>query len=153
MINRLIISALISLRHSKVLRTKKWQSYKSHCCLNGIKFIISVLIQTTFWKTCKWTLMIRLNQSYLKPFIFLTLIFFFISSAADSRRKPRQTAACGFKQEVKELQQAAQHWGLLQDLGQRHSRAPREQRHGAQRGGKPDLCCLWQHHTSSASLN
>lgn len=56
---------------------------------------------------------------------------------ADTGRTPRQTAACGFKQEVEELQQTAQHWGLLQDPGQRHARAPQEQKHGTQRGGKP----------------
>lgn len=64
-----------------------------------------------------------------------------VSLAADARRKPRQIAARGFEQKVKELQQAAEHWGLLQDPGQRHGRAPREQKHGPQRGGKLQVQC------------
>lgn len=55
--------------------------------------------------------------------------------AAEPRRGPRQTPARGLQQEVQELQQAAQHWRLLQEPQHGERRAPGEQSNGAQRGG------------------
>lgn len=70
-------------------------------------------------------------------FFFIELTVFSFFSAAGSRRRPRQTPARGLQQEVQELQQAAQHRRLLQEPEQRQQRrAPREQSHGAQRGGE-----------------
>lgn len=84
---------------------------------------------------------------YIPLYFFMGGSFFFIEwddfsllFAADSRRGPPQTPAGGLQQEVQELQQAAQHWRLLQEPEQRQRRAPREQRDGAQRGGNRALC-------------
>lgn len=92
---------------------------------------------------CLFSSVFLLLFTYHCIFLWETLSFltewlvFLLFHTAGSRRGPRQTAARGLQQKVQELQQAAQHWRLLQEPQQRQRRAPREQSNGAQRGGNP----------------